>query len=188
MAADSAEPVPVAPKPVRGPRRHVARRTPSSGGYVGLGAGGLFAADDARAAALRRGTEVHAAYERVEWLDAAEVKTDFDRAFVKPPDAVELWREKPYELFRDGMWESGQFDRVVFSERDGRRTAVVYDFKTNARRDDETPESFATRMRETYAGQMRAYRRALSLLTGIPPADIALRLLLAKTRACIDVE
>lgn len=188
MAADSAEPVPVAPKPVRGPRRHVARRTPSSGGYAGLGAGGLFAADDARAAALRRGTEVHAAYERVEWLDAAEVKTDFDRAFVKPPDAVELWREKPYELFRDGMWESGQFDRVVFSERDGRRTAVVYDFKTNARRADETPESFATRMRETYAGQMRAYRRALSLLTGIPPADIALRLLLAKTRACIDVE
>ena len=188
-AAESSAPVAtdVAAKPVRGARRHVARRTPSESGYTGLGAGGLFTVDDARMAALQRGTEMHAAYERIDWLEADAAKTDFDRAFVKPPDAVELWREKSYELFRDGMWESGQFDRVVFSETNGRRTAVVYDFKTNAPRDGEVDAAFAARMREAYAGQMHAYRQALARLTGIPPADISLKLLLSATMSCVDL-
>ena len=182
-----ADPVSSAAKPVRGGRRHVARRTPSAGAYAGLNAGGLFAADDVRAAARRRGTEVHAAYERIDWLDAAEAKTDFDRAFVRPPDAVELWREKPYELFHDGKWESGQFDRVVFSEKDGARTAVIYDFKTNALHAGETPAAFAARMREAYAGQMHAYRHALARLTGIPPQRIACKLLLTATSTVVEV-
>ena len=186
VARFPADQVPVLAKPVRGARRHVTRRTPSAGAFAGLSAGGLFAVDDARAEALRRGTEVHAAYAQIDWLDADEARTDFDRAFVKPPDAVELWRETPYELFRDGMWESGQFDRVVFSGKDGARTAVIYDFKTNALHAGETPEAFAARMRATYAGQMHAYRHALARLTGIPPQRTACKLLLTATSTVVE--
>jgi len=173
--------------PVRGERCRVARRMPSLNFHSGMSAGSLFAADGGRAVAMRRGTEVHAEFERIEWLDPAQAKTDLERALVKPADAVELWRERSYELFRDGVWESGQFDRVVFTGTGEARCATVYDFKTNALRAGETAEAFAARMRETYAPQMAAYRAAVAALTGIASANVRCVLLLVATSAAVSV-
>ena len=79
----------------------------------------------------------------------------------------------------DGTWVSGQFDRVVFAGSGGSRRAVIYDFKTNARRRGETEEAFHARLESAYAGQMEAYRRALSSLVGLAPERIDTRLLAA---------
>ena len=67
--------------------------------------------------------------------------------------------------------------RLSDGEGDARR-ATVYDFKTNRMRPKETPEEFEMRMQETYAGQLAAYRTAVSVLAGIPPERVAARLLL----------
>ena len=130
---------------------------------------------------------MHAKYEKIEWIPEAEAKDAFDRAFVAPDGFSELWRERPYEIFADGSWESGQFDRVVFSGEGADRKALILDFKTNAMRKGETVAAYETRLRETYAPQMAAYRRAVHLLTGIPPENVAAKLLLTRTRGVVDV-
>ena len=174
------------PFPPRGPREHMVRRLPSQSFHSGMSAGDLFLADDARRRARKAGTAAHAAYERIAWIDPAAPKDDVERAilascwreaFVRAPDATALWREKPFELVADGAWVSGQFDRVVFAGAGSSRRAVIYDFKTNARRRGETEEEFRARLEASYAGQMSAYRRALSALVGIPPERIETRLL-----------
>ena len=139
-----------------------------------------------RRRARKAGTAAHAAYERIGWIDPAAPKDDVEKAilsscwreaFVRPPDATALWREKPFELVADGAWVSGQFDRVVFAGAGASRRAVIYDFKTNARRRGETEDGFRARLEATYAGQMSSYRRALSALVGLPPERIETRLL-----------
>ena len=52
---------------------------------------------------------------------------------------------------------------------------------TNAKRREETSEEFARRMGETYAGQMSAYRAAVSSLAGIPQERVRSVLLLSAT-------
>ena len=161
---------------------------PSLNFHSGMSAGTLFAADGGRAAALRRGVEVHAAFERIEWMDPIAAKTEVERALVKPENVIELWRERPYELFRDGVWESGQFDRVVFTDDGSSRYARISDFKTNGLRTDETESAFVARMRTTYLVQMTAYRHAVQALTGIPLAQISAQLLLLATGAVVEHE
>ena len=117
----------------------------------------------------------------MEWLDAAA--DGFDGAFLKPSPDATVWREKKYELYSGGTWETGRFDRVVFS---GGR-ATIYDFKTNAPEDGETREAFERRLRETYAPQMAAYRRALCALVGLAPSSVDTVLLSSALRACIAV-
>ena len=174
------------PVPVRSERRSVRKSRPGESFYSGLGGDILFDADFGGAA--RRGAEAHERYERIEWLDPAAAKNGFERALVKPDAEVTLWREKPYELFVDGRWESGRFDRVVFSGKDGGRSAVIYDFKTNARRRNETPEDFAERMKTVYRAQMAAYKSALShLVADIPPDRIKTVLLLESTGMAVEV-
>ena len=176
------------PCPPREPRERMARRLPSQSFQSGMSAGDLFLADDARRLARRAGTAAHMAYERIGWIDPEAPRDDVENAivasawreaFVRPPDATALWREMPFELVADGTWVSGQFDRVVFVGSGESRRAVIYDFKTNARRRGETQESFHARLEATYAGQMAAYRRALSSLVGLAPERIDTRLLAA---------
>ena len=136
------------------------------------------------------GVDVHAEYERIEWADAdvlGKLPPDFRPAFVRPSPVAEVWRERSYELFCDGRWETGQFDRVVFTGPSGSRKAVVYDFKTNAKREREDCASFAARMKRTYQGQMSAYRTALARLTGIPLQDVSAKLLLVQTGTAVDL-
>ena len=173
------------------------RRLPSMSLRSGMSAGELFADVRPRREAMKAGTEAHARYEAVEWVDPSAPRDDVERAvlangwtdaFVKGEDAVALWRERSYELLVGGRWESGQFDRVVVRGEGAARRATVYDFKTNAKRRDETAEGFARRMAETYAGQMSSYRAAVSALAGIPPERVKSVLLLAETGAAVLVE
>lgn len=185
VSAPSGEAAQTARTP-RARRERVRKLRPSESVYDGLRADVLFGEDAGEAAA--RGTRAHERYERIEWLAPADAKDAFDRAFVRPEGVVGLWRERSYELFSDGTWETGCFDRVVFLEKNGAKRAVVYDFKTNARRARETPEAFGERMRARYAGQMEAYRRALSALTGLPAGAIDTVLLLEATRTAVAVQ
>lgn len=156
-------------------------------------AASLFAAGKT---AAEKGTSAHAAYAAVEWIDPAAPRDDLERrilstdwrtAFVRPSAEAQVWRERSYELYVDGVWETGQFDRVVFTGAGEDRAAIVYDFKTNARHPSEDEAAFAARMAETYAGQMAAYRRALAKLTGLPEARIGTKALLAATDAVVEI-
>ena len=188
QGADSHEADSPAAQPVcRGKRMRVARRLPSQGFRDGQSAGELFASAGRRKAAIEKGVAAHAEYERIEWIDAAAARTDFERALVKPADCVALWRERAFEVFADGEWVSGRFDRVVFAGSGGTRRAVIYDFKTNARRPSEDEAAFAARMRETYSGQMSAYRKALAKLTGLADGRIRAELLLVATGAAVNM-
>ncbi len=171
----------------RGPRITVRRRLPSQGFREGMSAGELFVRGAGRSAALARGVEAHAYYEKIEWIDAASAKNDFERAFVRPDGFVSLWRERAFEVFADGAWTSGRFDRVVFFRDAGGLSAVVLDFKTNRPTRGESEGSFAVRMRAEYAGQMRAYCAAVAALSGIPRERIAARLCLSETGTVCDV-
>ena len=174
-------------QPVRQRRAVVRRRLPSLSFHTGESAGGLFASSGARKEAIARGVEAHAAYERVEWIEASAARTALERALVRPADCVALWRERAFEVSSEGEWTSGRFDRVVFAGTGPTRRAVVYDFKTNARRRDEGEEAFAARMAADYRGQMAAYRRAVTALTGIPPEGVSSVLLLTATGAAVPV-
>ena len=170
----------------RGPRVVVRRRLPSQGFREGMSAGELFVGGG-RASALKLGIEAHAEFANVEWVAAEAARNDFERALVKPDGFVELWRERPFEVFADGAWTSGRFDRVVVYREEGELRADVVDFKTNRPMRGESAADFASRMREAYAGQMRAYRSAVSALTGIPPSRISTRLCLSATGAATEV-
>ena len=173
--------------PKRKARQVVKRRLPSLSFHTGESAGNLFAASGARKAAIERGVAAHAAYEQTEWIEASAARNAFERALVCPADCVALWRERAFEVSADGEWTSGRFDRVVFTGTGAARRAVVYDFKTNARRRDETEADFAARMAASYGGQMAAYRRAVTALTGIPPEGVSSVLLLTATGAAVPV-
>lgn len=150
-----------------------------------------------RAKALRRGVDEHAAFAAIEWIDPAAPEDERERrilawggawseAFRKTPGAT-VWRERSYELFRAdaNTWETGQFDRVVFRGDGANRTAEIYDFKTNANR-EKTVGAFEDSMRAAYAGQMAAYRRAVSRLAGIPETAVSATLLLVSTGTAVE--
>ncbi len=183
---DAARP-PVARTVIERPARRVVRKSrPSESFYSGLRGDVLFEEDFGKAA--RRGTDIHAQYEQIEWIDPAEAKNELERALTRPEDVVALWREKPYELLVDGRWETGRFDRVVFTGTGDLRSAAVYDFKTNAKRAGESDTAFAERMRATYGSQMEHYRKAIAVLTGIPVSRITAKLLLVSTGVSVSVE
>jgi ATP-dependent exoDNAse (exonuclease V) beta subunit len=137
---------------------------------------------------MERGVKIHSEYEKVEWIDAAHATDDFDRALVRPEDAVCLWREKAFEIFADGEWTSGRFDRVVFLERGGTRSAVVQDFKTDRKRKDESDAHFAERLRREYASQMEAYRKAVSRLTKISEDLVSSEILVVSNRTVVKFD
>ena len=180
-ADERALPAPQLRTAPRSRRQSFGRRLPSKKFVDGEAASVLFLRDSARKQAIERGIEAHKAFEAVEFVDAAEARDDFDRALVRPEGFTALWREKPYEILSGGIWESGQFDRVVFA---GGR-AVVQDFKTNRPMRGESLEDFETRMADTYRPQMTAYRRALGVLANLPPESISCELLLVSTRTVV---
>lgn len=172
----------------------VARSKRASPSRAGDGGDGSVSAESLFApgfgAAARRGVDAHSRFAEIEWADdgqLARMPAGFRAAFVKPSPDATVWRERPYESFSGGTWESGRFDRVVFGSRDGVRFAVIYDYKTNARRAGETPEAFAGRMRGAYRGQMAMYRRALSRLTGLDARNITAVLLLEAAGLAAEV-
>ncbi len=182
-------------------RNFVGHATPSTGGGVthtafARNATDLF--DEDFGSSARHGVDEHAEFAKIEWIDPANPKDKREKmilawggvwaeAFLETSGAT-VWRERNYELFDSdkNVWETGQFDRVVFRVEDGKRKADIYDFKTNANH-EKTPEAFEEKMRKTYAGQMADYRRAIARLTGIPEADITATLLLTTTGTTVKV-
>ena len=171
------------------------------GGAARVSVSSLFDNEDDRAEAVRLGLEEHSAFAAIEWIDPGAPKDERERrilqwgghwreAFLKTPDAM-VWRERGYERLADGddgetTWETGQFDRVVFRGDGNDRAAIIYDFKTNAMR-GRSVEAFETDMAQAYAGQMAAYRTALSALTGLPTERIRAFLLLSSSGTAKEV-
>jgi ATP-dependent exoDNAse (exonuclease V) beta subunit len=120
------------------------------------------------------GTEVHAAFERVGWIDEEEPKLPYSEAgrlvtellnntklrdlFTRANRTIDLFREQAVDATLDEKWLSGVIDRLhLHRDSDGVVVAVeLIDFKTDAVEDLQV---LATR----YSGQMKAYRAALEL-------------------------
>lgn len=173
----------------------VERLSPSSSGHRNFAVPASYLFSESAGEAAKKGVEIHGQYEAVEWADEetlASLPKAFHVAFMKPRLKATLWREKSYEIYREasgnGLWETGQFDRVVFTGEGDEREAVIYDFKTNALRSGESTEAFEQRMSRTYSPQMSAYRAALATLTGLPPKRIRSVLLLESTGTAVECE
>ncbi len=175
-----------APTFKRSARQNFAKVRPGEAFRSGIRGDMLFM--ETFGAAAERGTELHEEFAKIEWLPESAAKSPFEKALVKPEGAVELWRERAYELITDGTWQSGQFDRVVFVGEGSARRATIYDFKTNAIQKGETSAAFAARMARDYATQMRTYRAALARLTGLAPSAISTTLLLHATQSVVAVD
>jgi ATP-dependent exoDNAse (exonuclease V) beta subunit len=136
------------------------------------------------------GTEVHEALAEIEWLGDKEVpsfphaskeaeellhsflKTPSAlKAFSKPMENSEVWREKAFDVMLEGKWVSGVFDRVLvyFSNVGEPASAIIYDFKT----DHGSPAE----IEERYAGQMSVYRQAVSKLLGLSQDSVTSQIL-----------
>jgi len=131
------------------------------------------------------GGEVHAAFERVGWIDEetpalpAGEAGELVRKLLASPGVrprferrgrtVELLREQPVEAVIDGKWLSGVIDRLhVLRDAAGKATALeVIDFKTDA---VERPDELVAR----YQPQMDAYRRVLQEAFGAVEIDCVL--------------
>ncbi len=167
-------------------RRVLVRKRPSVSAQEEICAGDLFAeAGEAREAALEYGTKVHAQYEAIEYLDSAEDGNGLQKALMRRGDEIDIWREKSYELVVDGSWVSGCIDRAVFY-RDG--TVMISDYKTNRKEGDESVQDFRNRLGRIYASQMKSYRKAVSLLTGIDEGRIKTQLLATAIQDAIEIE
>lgn len=175
------------------PAESIERVSPSSSGHRDFVVPVSHLFSESAGEAAKKGTEIHGQYEAIEWADEqtlAVLPQAFHIAFMKPSPEAALWREKSYEIYREasgkGEWETGQFDRVVFTGEGEEREAVIYDFKTNALKPGESTEAFERRMCRTYASQMSAYRAALATLTGLPLKRIRSVLLLQSTGSAVD--
>ncbi|BCU77300.1 UvrD-helicase domain-containing protein [Luteolibacter sp. LG18] len=145
--------------------------------------------------ALRFGTAVHAAFERVGWIDEAEPTLPPDEggravaALLESPEVaalfrrdgrtVDLLREQPLEAIVGGAWMSGVIDRLhVFRGPEGRVEALeILDFKTDG------VES-AAELVARHGFQMAAYRTALQSLY----PHVSLRCILVSSHLGVAVE
>jgi ATP-dependent helicase/nuclease subunit A len=91
---------------------------------------------------------------------------DVARLFRREGKAVSLHREQRIEAVIDGKWMSGIIDRMHLHRNaaGGVDRVEILDFKTDR---VET----AAELREKYAGQMEAYRKAMELIH--PQAEIS---------------
>ncbi|NNE91914.1 MAG: UvrD-helicase domain-containing protein [Verrucomicrobiales bacterium] len=198
--------------PVTGPPRpRPKRRTPSGSETQIVTANQLFGRAGRKARAY--GTLVHALFEEIEWLDeiepdeldrrfgAVDIELDsyekdqaieevesclqFDEvreALSRPSPTAECWLERRFEIFLKNEWLSGTFDRVVVEPG---QSATILDFKTDRIDfdDDEKPEAKI----EGYRPQLETYREVLTRMTGIPPENIATKLLFTKLKRVVSV-
>jgi hypothetical protein len=188
------EPLPARPEVVAEPSLGAGverRERTSPSGAKGKVGGAVHSASG-----MAFGTEVHAAFEGVGWLDEETPvfpRTDAGRlvgelvrvpvvrsCFERGGRRVELFREQPVEAVMDGKWLSGVIDRLhVHRDEDGAVVrAVVIDFKTDA-------VGRAEDLVERYRGQMDAYRRVLGLAW--PGAEVECLVLSTRLRELVPI-
>jgi len=94
--------------------------------------------------------------------------------------AVEVWRERPFEVVLDGEWISGVFDRVVVTRSsDGRAVeATVVDFKT----DRISGEAGIRSAADKHTAQLNLYRRVVATLTQIEISRIRCEVVFTRLR------
>ncbi len=124
-------------------------------------------------AGMAFGTEVHAAFEKIGWVDEEAPQLPSSAAgrlvkellgipeirglFERRGRTVDLHREQPVEAIRGEQWLSGVIDRLhVFPD-----AAELIDFKTDAVATSE-------QLLERYRRQMEAYREVLGAALGVP--------------------
>lgn len=145
------------------------KKQPTDAAKAGSGEGLLF------------GTAAHAEFEKIGWIDEGEPvlpespagncvrqalqNSEIRALFTKGGRQVSLHREQRIEAVIGGKWMSGVIDRLhVHRDATGEaRLVEILDFKT------DRVES-ALELREKYAAQMEAYRKALAMIH--PQAEI----------------
>ena len=165
------------------------------------GEGPVF--QSARAEAKEAGIAVHAAFQRIGWLEGAatalsepglepEAVTEVraclaDPAlatlFEKPEGPATVWRERAFDLVLDGVHQSRVFDRVTVQRDPAGQPlrAVLVDFKTGPLRGTAQEAAVAHRR------QITIYRSALSRLLGLPPEKIQAVVLFTATQEAVDL-
>ena len=147
------------------------------------------------AAGMRFGSAVHAAFERVGWIDEAAPLLPDDEAgrvvaglleeaalrgtFERRGRSVEVFREQAIDAVLDGRWLSGVIDRLhVHRDADGIVTRVeVIDFKTDA-------VGATAELIERHGGQMRAYREVME--RAFPGVTVECLLISTHLRAAVQ--
>jgi ATP-dependent helicase/nuclease subunit A len=132
------------------------------------------------------GSEVHRALAKISWIDeglpdfgdlppntilivANFLETETAKRILSRPSTPHLlWREKAFDVMLDGKWISGVFDRVTIYRNSAGKAlrAAIYDFKTNE-----------GEIAETYAEQMKLYRKSLARLISLPEENISASLI-----------
>ncbi len=184
--------------------RRMARR--ASGEQRGeVNAGRLFSLEARSGADF--GAAVHTLLAQVEWAPVvppawqtsgageeavAEARTCLNsgalaQVWARPSGAaaVELWRERAFEMVLDGAWVTGVFDRVIV-ERDtaGRASRVtVFDFKTDRVAVGEMLAHAASR----HVEQMKIYHQAAARLAACPLEHVICRLVFTAQCKVMDV-
>ncbi len=144
------------------------------------------------------GSEVHALFEGVSWLEAGEIprmprsragiiveetlaNAEIHALFEKGEGETELHREQALEVMQDGKWLSGIVDRMHlrWGGDEEIEEITVIDFKTDAASVEE--------IRERYAGQMECYRRALGSIFGVEEAQIQCLVVATSHKSIIDL-
>lgn len=190
----------------RGSRREVLERSePSKQDVFDRAASDFF--DPETRDVLDFGSAIHELFEKVEWLDdktdaEAIIKAwapsgpcdkkvyddvcgqfrkclaapEVRKALARPAGGPDLWREKSFEIIMGGKWVSGVFDRVMITKDESGEPsgAEILDFKSN--RYLETDAKIKSVARQ-YLPQMEDYRRALSVILGLPTGKISAALL-----------
>jgi ATP-dependent exoDNAse (exonuclease V) beta subunit len=147
-----------------------ARTTPSSGKKVVITGTG-------NASARRKGITIHRAFEKIGWLDDAEllefspdISDAMTEVLVAPEirallsrngKSIRLYREQRIEALLNDKWMSGVIDRLHVHTDD--TLVEIIDFKT-----DRVVN--AAELKERYATQMESYRAAVSRI--YPKAEI----------------
>ncbi|MFP4673677.1 MAG: UvrD-helicase domain-containing protein [Opitutales bacterium] len=149
------------------------------------------------------GTSVHAAFEKIEWLDEdapAPVNKEeavqnvlracFEDAairklFTKPEGNPKLWRERSFTYVENGQCVNGVFDRVVlYRDTSGKpERAEIIDFKTSHIENTATLKEAA----EQHRPQLDSYRKALARITGLPEKSITPRILFTQVPALVEL-
>lgn len=151
---------------------------------------------DLSEAATQFGSEVHDAFEQIEWIDhhtsdfplptpdsepvtetleACFNNPDIKRLFTKPETLTTVWRERAFSYVEGDQFYNGIFDRVILHQDAGGKTirAEIIDYKTDRIHVSNTID-LAT---DHHRPQLEAYRTALSKIIGIKPDQIGLKLL-----------
>lgn len=192
----SAAPSALPPVVLSPPSPRLARKTPSSEKASGSKGASGAALDSSGGMAF--GTALHEAFEKIAWLDdgppelpkeesvrklieASFAASEIRRLFTRAGRDIVLLREQPFDTIADGVWTSGVIDRLHLHREKGRVvSAEVLDFKTDT-------VASGDELVERYAGQMRAYRQAVSAAAGIAPETIRCLLVSTKLAAIVEI-